>query len=94
MDESGHVRAWRSHKVRPLDHLSWEERSAVSYLEKGGFWPEVVRSRRVLRDDAARYQIWLFDHQPGYECAAGGSTPFPLLTPWARPCNTSRRRTL
>lgn len=69
------ARGDRAQKIRPLDHLSFHERRAVSYLSKGGFWPGIAReiaegqrdgkawmSRWSRREEYA-YQLWLFDHQ-------------------------------
>lgn len=69
------VAALRHHRRRtegPLGHLSWEERHAVAYLEKGGFWPDVIRGRGGFTGrripDEWRYQVWLFDNAKGEIC--------------------------
>lgn len=58
-------------KVRPLDHLSRDERRAAACLEHGGREAEIVRKsargparRWWWEPDACAYQVWLFDHRP------------------------------
>lgn len=49
-------------KVRPLDHLTYDERTAAAWLEKGGIWPDAIRRGVGPLPDSSRYQIWLHDN--------------------------------